>query len=520
VTISNLTLNGGTNPIDIPFLNQGIFEQLEIVNATGCGISVVAGERYHFNIIGVNNQVSGFAPLCSGDTTKSIFGSLPTSSTYGLSYVDELIVHDIGNLGGSPNVGSHWSLWMADNGIDNSPLAGPISCEYSAITGTVQLGSGTTAMQNSKINGIIRDHCGQVGTPEAIAVYVNGTMTNSTIAYMNTPAAGYETISLEVGCMTNSSSIENSQFSTSVNNTSTFGLYLSCSGTNLGSIKDVQGGVFATNVNGAPTVYGSYLTPTNLSGGVQSYDWTGTGFYYLNYNASGSTAVTTPYTFAREASGGGIITDFTSNGTTAQFNEILSSGTDNSKAGTLNLSNASAAAHTIFSSAATTTNTIAGFATVPTTGDVITCTSASTTCTLTDGGVLLTALAPKASPTFTGIVTYPLIATTSNCSAAGSAASPSVAACTAAPSGAFSCATNASGATCQVTSTAVTTSSNVWVQPTAATAVGTRLSVTCNTTADTGLVAPRVSAIASGSFTINLGTFSTNPECFMFGVTD
>lgn len=131
-----------------------------------------------------------------------------------------------------------------------------------------------------------------------------------------------------------------------------------------------------------------------------------------------------------------------------------------------------------------------------------------------------TGCAPVASPTFTGTVTYPLVATTTNCSAAGSAANPSIAACTAAPSGAFSCATNASTGTCQVTSTAVTANSNVWVQPTGATAVGTRLSVTCNTTADTGLVAPRVSAIASGSFTINLGTFSTNPECFLFGVTD
>jgi hypothetical protein len=38
---------------------------------------------------------------------------------------------------------------------------------------------------------------------------------------------------------------------------------------------------------------------------------------------------------------------------------------------------------------------------------------------------------------------------------------------------------------------------------------------TCNTTADTGLTAPRVASRSSGtSFTINLGTFSTDPLCF------
>ena len=47
------------------------------------------------------------------------------------------------------------------------------------------------------------------------------------------------------------------------------------------------------------------------------------------------------------------------------------------------------------------------------------------------------------------------------------------------------------------------------------TASGTVLN--CNTTADTGLTAPRFSAKSAGtSFTINLGTFSTNPMCFNY----
>ena len=75
-------------------------------------------------------------------------------------------------------------------------------------------------------------------------------------------------------------------------------------------------------------------------------------------------------------------------------------GTDGSVAGTFTLANGSAAAHTIFSSAATTTNTIAGFASVPATGDLVGCVVISTTCTLTDSGVSYT------TPTFSGLATF------------------------------------------------------------------------------------------------------------------
>jgi len=61
-------------------------------------------------------------------------------------------------------------------------------------------------------------------------------------------------------------------------------------------------------------------------------------------------------------------------------------GTDNSIAGTLQMANGAANAHTIWASDATTTNTIAGFAVVPTTGHVVTCTVSGIRCTLTDGG--------------------------------------------------------------------------------------------------------------------------------------
>ena len=131
----------------------------------------------------------------------------------------------------------------------------------------------------------------------------------------------------------------------------------------------------------------------------------------------------------------------------------------------------------------------------------------------------LAGLATLASPVFTGTVTEPLLATTTNCAATGSGANPSVAACVAASSGAFSCATAASAGTCTVNTTAVTANSRIFVQPSAA--EGANIGVTCNTTADTGLTAPRISAkVAATSFTINLGTFGTNPLCFNYWIVN
>ncbi len=111
------------------------------------------------------------------------------------------------------------------------------------------------------------------------------------------------------------------------------------------------------------------------------------------------------------------------------------------------------------------------------------------------------------------------LGTATNCAGAGTAANPSVATCSAAPTGSFSCATNASTGTCTVNTTAVTANSVIFVQPDST--LSTKLSVTCNTTADTGLVAPRVSArSAATSFTITLGTFATNPLCFNYWVVN
>lgn len=102
--------------------------------------------------------------------------------------------------------------------------------------------------------------------------------------------------------------------------------------------------------------------------------------------------------------------------------------------------------------------------------------------------------------------------TNSNCAAVGTAANPSVAACTAAGAGAFSCATASSGGTCQVNTTAVTANSEIIV--TQVVSEGTRLSVTCNTASVLPATPLVLSKSAGASFTLTMGTITTNPGCF------
>lgn len=109
--------------------------------------------------------------------------------------------------------------------------------------------------------------------------------------------------------------------------------------------------------------------------------------------------------------------------------------------------------------------------------------------------------------------------TTTNCASAGTAANPSVVSCSAAPSGSFSCDPAASTGTCVINTTAITANSRIFVQPSSA--EGSNIGVTCLTSADTGLTAPRLAAkSAATSFTINMGTFTTHPLCFNFWVVN
>jgi hypothetical protein len=131
---------------------------------------------------------------------------------------------------------------------------------------------------------------------------------------------------------------------------------------------------------------------------------------------SGGT-ITTTGTIAVTGGAGQILA-----GATPALTATPALGTDASAAGTLQLSNgAGGGAHTIFGSAATTTNTINGPTVVPANGDLLTCATSGSTCTLTDGGgvpsyyaiagmnvrPVKTASYPITGPDFINLVTIP-----------------------------------------------------------------------------------------------------------------
>lgn len=123
------------------------------------------------------------------------------------------------------------------------------------------------------------------------------------------------------------------------------------------------------------------------------------------------------------------------------------------------------------------------------------------------GTSIFTSASGKA--TFGLVLTVPLLATTTNCS---SAASPAV--CAAAPSGSVVIAAAATSVV--VNTTAVTANSQILIQHDSS--LGTRLTVTCNTT----LAPPQVTArTAATSFTISTAVApTTNPACYSYTIVN
>ncbi len=156
------------------------------------------------------------------------------------------------------------------------------------------------------------------------------------------------------------------------------------------------------------SVFAQTITPPSGGGGGGGTGCvpSGSADLVVTSDGAGGCQVTTLPLVGSTLGGNLLFTDNTyaigAAGATRPKNIFLSTsaviGTDNSGAGTLQLANGSANAHTIFSSGATTTNTIAGFATVPTTGHIVDCTSASTTCTLHDSGVVTANVVNASSP--------------------------------------------------------------------------------------------------------------------------
>jgi hypothetical protein len=129
---------------------------------------------------------------------------------------------------------------------------------------------------------------------------------------------------------------------------------------------------------------------------------------------------------------------------------------------------------------------------------------------ISDNGTTVTTTEPLSAKSYQ---------TATNCAANGTAANPSVASCTSAAAGMFSCSTSASTGTCQVNTTAVTANSEITITQDAADGGAGQLNVTCNTGNVLSATAPILASKSPGaSFTINLGTVTTNPACFEYTI--
>lgn len=136
-------------------------------------------------------------------------------------------------------------------------------------------------------------------------------------------------------------------------------------------------GIITGQVSGS----GSGATATVLLQNGSNQVTTGTGGYIAYYGVTGTVisydsllddSVTTANTLTYAGTGG------------ISAKAIVTTGAG---AGILGAYNAAQTAYTAWSSAATTTNTINGFATTPTSGDLVNCISSGTTCTFTDTNI-------------------------------------------------------------------------------------------------------------------------------------
>jgi hypothetical protein len=115
---------------------------------------------------------------------------------------------------------------------------------------------------------------------------------------------------------------------------------------------------------------------------------------HISFYSSSGTAVSSDTNLDDGATTVNTLTYAGTGGITSPSLQATASG-----AGVVNTYNSAGSFFTSWSSAATANNTINGFSTTPVTGDLVSCVSSGTTCTLTDSGVLASALVTASSTT-------------------------------------------------------------------------------------------------------------------------
>lgn len=319
ITIEDVYLVGGTNAIDFPQINEANLFDIEGQDQTGCLISIVAGERWTLQeVTGSWTNTNGFATLCTGDPSKSVFSaSIPGSAPVGSSLIT---VRGLNNLTDAPSFSSSW-LWWEGTAIDAGKISG-LYCAFGCQVGVLSVGTlqpAQNVLVDTFIDGIDLDHVGLPGTPEAIGINIAGTMRGSTISHYN-PCwnTNYQTVQMYIEATSiGANLITNSIFCNTVDNASTFGLkFGNHSGLNF-TVLSSYGGLYvppaAINETNEINVLGSVMTPTNVPG-AQLTDVNDTGWQGTITKSGNSSAATALYAFKRGAGANAFTTDFSSSG--------------------------------------------------------------------------------------------------------------------------------------------------------------------------------------------------------------
>jgi hypothetical protein len=266
VTITDVLFrSSGVNAIDIPFVTELDLERIHFFDGTGCNVALVDGERWTIHgLTGTWTSANGQATLCTGDSTQSLFsGSITPQNTWGPQRGDIAQIYSLGSSG-TETFHSNW-LWRAGNGIAGGIIhetnVRDLSCFYSCHVGVLQ----TNEMTDSHFDIIDLDHVAVSGSPQPVGILITLNMGFSTISRYN-PGYNFnnQIIEMQVGQLL-WSTISNSRFSSTVDNSTTFGLVL-VSGSNTGTLLDDFGGLFLSNPGpvAAPAIIGGgQMTPNN-----------------------------------------------------------------------------------------------------------------------------------------------------------------------------------------------------------------------------------------------------------------
>ena len=222
VVIKDIQFENGVNPIDIPQVNQTDFENLEFTNYTGCAIVMVFGERQDMHRITTvhNFNSKGFASLCTGDQSKSLFASQLPAGTFGqaLSMVDGL--REIGN---QPTNYEQYLWWAAGNGVISDTVRN-LYCAFSCSNGIAVFGGGLSdwAEYYTTFDNIDLDNIGLQATPAAIGLDFNGQVQGGRVDSYN-PSFNTNYLVTQLDILTSSAfTVQDSTFSG--NNSTTFGV--------------------------------------------------------------------------------------------------------------------------------------------------------------------------------------------------------------------------------------------------------------------------------------------------------